>query len=492
MIFGRDLPQPRDKAAFAAFCLAFACFWCWFWVGFQSPVELTLLLPGADVALPSRALSLTVFSATAFVGFIATWRGRMLKRRSRLVPLVFVVMCTIVIVGCDIVDGGFDSKVGEPSTLAILMGSSFGVVGAILYITWAQCVAAVGRSKYRLAIVACILSCLVAAVLATGFYFISDAIRQVFMVAFPLLSWPLVGFFGRYPALTSASDGQHRPATMPSYIPTKFVVTLLMIGLALGLMQAIFTMVNQVDELGPLTSAGSVAAALLVALTVFALDLDFNRLLYQIGFPLMALGFMLLLLTNQGFWGYLLSVTGYRFCEIVSWLLCIYLTAHIKDARRFLFPLLACVLSIGQAIGLLCYDGRAEDYLVQVSLVAMGVLFVSALLLVTSKGENQSWGIVVPAAQSDGRDFSDALSDMAADALLTPREAEVFGLLARGKNKKAISEELVLSENTIKTHITKVYRKFGVASQQELIAAVEQRVETEKRAPASEALGKKE
>ena len=72
---------------------------------------------------------------------------------------------------------------------------------------------------------------------------------------------------------------------MPSYIPTKFVVTLLMIGLALGLMQAIFTMVNQVDELGPLTSAGSVAAALLVALTVFALDLDFNRLLYQIGFP---------------------------------------------------------------------------------------------------------------------------------------------------------------------------------------------------------------
>ncbi len=272
---------------------------------------------------------------------------------------------------------------------------------------------------------------------------------------------------------------------MPSYIPTKFVVPLLMIGLALGLMQAIFTMVNQVDELGPLTSAGSVAAALLVALTVFALDLDFNRLLYQIGFPLMALGFMLLLLTNQGFWGYLLSVTGYRFCEIVSWLLCIYLTAHIKDARRFLFPLLACVLSIGQAIGLLCYDGRAEDYLVQVSLVAMGVLFVSALLLVTSKGENQSWGIVVPAAQSDGRDFSDALSDMAA-------EAEVFGLLARGKNKKAISEELVLSENTIKTHITKVYRKFGVASQQELIAAVEQRVETEKRAPASEALGKKE
>ena len=41
MIFGRDLPQPRDKAAFAAFCLAFACFWCWFWVGFQSPTAAT-------------------------------------------------------------------------------------------------------------------------------------------------------------------------------------------------------------------------------------------------------------------------------------------------------------------------------------------------------------------------------------------------------------------------------------------------------------------
>ncbi len=58
---------------------------------------------------------------------------------------------------------------------------------------------------------------------------------------------------------------------------------------------------------------------------------------------------------------------------------------------------------------------------------------------------------------------------------LTAREKDVFLLLAQGRNRKAISEKLVLSENTIKTHASNIYSKLGVHNQQELIDAVEAR-----------------
>lgn len=56
---------------------------------------------------------------------------------------------------------------------------------------------------------------------------------------------------------------------------------------------------------------------------------------------------------------------------------------------------------------------------------------------------------------------------------LTDRETEVFRLLARGRNVPFIEEELVISRNTIKTHIKHIYQKMSVHSQQELIDMAE-------------------
>ena len=52
---------------------------------------------------------------------------------------------------------------------------------------------------------------------------------------------------------------------------------------------------------------------------------------------------------------------------------------------------------------------------------------------------------------------------------LTKREMEVFGLLLEGKNAGDIETELCISRYTAKTHISSVYRKTDVHSQQELI-----------------------
>ena len=56
---------------------------------------------------------------------------------------------------------------------------------------------------------------------------------------------------------------------------------------------------------------------------------------------------------------------------------------------------------------------------------------------------------------------------------LTPRESEILSLLAHGRNAAYIQEKLVLSRNTVKTHVQNIYAKLGVHSQQELIDVVE-------------------
>jgi DNA-binding NarL/FixJ family response regulator len=45
---------------------------------------------------------------------------------------------------------------------------------------------------------------------------------------------------------------------------------------------------------------------------------------------------------------------------------------------------------------------------------------------------------------------------------LTPRELEVFKLLARGFSNAEVAEELVVSETTVKTHVARVLMKLGV------------------------------
>jgi DNA-binding NarL/FixJ family response regulator len=47
---------------------------------------------------------------------------------------------------------------------------------------------------------------------------------------------------------------------------------------------------------------------------------------------------------------------------------------------------------------------------------------------------------------------------------LTAREREILTAVARGLSNKAISQELWVTEQTVKFHLTNVYRKLGVPS----------------------------
>lgn len=64
---------------------------------------------------------------------------------------------------------------------------------------------------------------------------------------------------------------------------------------------------------------------------------------------------------------------------------------------------------------------------------------------------------------------------LAVECGLTDREREVFDLLAHGRNARFIQDALTVSYNTVKTHVSHVYTKLGVHTQQELIDLVEKR-----------------
>ncbi len=61
------------------------------------------------------------------------------------------------------------------------------------------------------------------------------------------------------------------------------------------------------------------------------------------------------------------------------------------------------------------------------------------------------------------------IDEIAQKAGLTPREAEVFALLAQGRSIPYIRDELIISRETAATHAKHIYAKLGVHSRQELI-----------------------
>lgn len=68
----------------------------------------------------------------------------------------------------------------------------------------------------------------------------------------------------------------------------------------------------------------------------------------------------------------------------------------------------------------------------------------------------------------------DQLRSVAASHALSERETEVFLLLAKGRNAEYIGRELYVSENTVRSHIQRIYRKLDTHSQQELLDFVDQ------------------
>jgi DNA-binding CsgD family transcriptional regulator len=63
---------------------------------------------------------------------------------------------------------------------------------------------------------------------------------------------------------------------------------------------------------------------------------------------------------------------------------------------------------------------------------------------------------------------------LAARIGLSAREQEVYQLIIKGRNVPYIRDELIISRNTVNTHVKHIYAKAAVHNRQELIDLIEQ------------------
>ncbi|WP_278982306.1 response regulator transcription factor, partial [Adlercreutzia equolifaciens] len=82
----------------------------------------------------------------------------------------------------------------------------------------------------------------------------------------------------------------------------------------------------------------------------------------------------------------------------------------------------------------------------------------------------------VPSGVPDGLStvVPDNVRRLADDCGLTEREKEILALFAEGRSVPYIAEKFILSPNTVKTHMRRIYGKANVHSRQELLDKLEE------------------
>ncbi|MEZ4652350.1 MAG: response regulator transcription factor [Candidatus Eisenbacteria bacterium] len=142
-------------------------------------------------------------------------------------------------------------------------------------------------------------------------------------------------------------------------------------------------------------------------------------------------------------------------------------TSSSRDLLREIIPygvcggILIAVLRLAE-VRFLVLEHRAEIYGAIVAVLFAGLGIWLGGTLTRKKPE-----VVVREVRVDGPFVVD--EDRVRELQLTPRELEVLGLIARGLSNKEIAEQVFVSENTVKTHASRVFGKLGARRRTEAV-----------------------
>ena len=239
---------------------------------------------------------------------------------------------------------------------------------------------------------------------------------------------------------------------------------------------------------------------------------------YRLLFPLMTGAFLLLPLLGNAYGPVLSAMLMFGF-ELVN-LLLIFLCAQVAHTRRLpsstvyalgLGPSFLAML-VGQVTGVFLEGAVQAQSVVHLSGIALAAVYLlsMALLVITRSGRRdgetgespmditQPGGSVAIAADiaPDAIGLSgsaslagtvapsaeEVIAGLAAEFSLTPREADIAAMVARGNSVPAIAERLAISQNTVRGHTKRIYAKLDIHTKQELIDLVAHRAEPRRKA----------
>ncbi len=458
---------------------ALALYWTWVNMAFQGPLFFPPVTLGNNLIAPSW-IGPVVVSAFAYFAL-----GTLFKRTNSLIKQRWYIgaiaglMTGGALLAFLWIDRG--ALLIQPIDILLYASGSLGVgLGtACLLIEWGRVFGFLGSREVLFhGIVAMLFSALFICVLS----FTPLVFGQILFVAIPL---PLAFCWYRAMRDLPRKTLFEYDESAELRTPYKFLVTAFLHGLALGVLLGSTVLPSNESNMILLIALSFVVAALLLLLSAIFVKMDFNHLIYQVGFGIMATGALLIaLLTGFPLIGESIQLVGFCYVHLIMWGLCSYLTKSFNLPATWVVAWPTCSLMLGQLMGgiastLMVQQEDASYWIQTMAMVVSFILLMAALIMMSNRNLTTGWGIARPGnAASSGSNFDAVIQLLVAENNITRREADTLTLLARGRNRKHISEELTVSGETVKSHASSIYRKLGVHTQQELMDLIEARAET--------------
>lgn len=461
--------------------LGFALHWTWVWIAFWSSKFYSASpLPAQDHVLSLEPLwVLSLLTNVLCYGALFAVSVRLgVFSRVRQLPAVAAALTALgtVFLAYPAAYPGDDA-----TSLGYVLGALVtGVGSAVEVILWAELLANRGA---RQVVVYSVLATLVGSALYFAIILLPGTVARLVTAVLPACEMWL---FCRQRSLVTKvrfeGNGRRSPDPAERRSLLEIGGVALFFGFSYGMMKGFFALSS--DDLIAMRDVLNIVALILgavaILLTTSVFRMDFRHMTYQVALPLMAAGFVFFSLGYPlDLLGFAAHQMGYQYFYIIIWALWAILSyEQQRPVSKFATISMAAIMGgqlVGSIVGAQLVTAASSPYhIAVVSVCSVFVILLVALFAFESPFPGSDRNIFQTASK-EGDDAARArvLEQLARSRGLSPRETEVFEFLAKGRNCSFISSQLVISEETAKTHIKRIYRKFGVHSQQALLDLVE-------------------
>ena len=229
-----------------------------------------------------------------------------------------------------------------------------------------------------------------------------------------------------------------------------------------------------------------IAASLFLVLVWFKFhEYVHIELVFQLLFPLMATGFLFMPFLGYDYRVAFIAFALFAFgaMSILMQIACLQKSESLRIDPIFTVGVFAgfvyAAMTLGFAVGH-CLQGGEDFGFAHLLVLALVLVYGLSAVFFAIKfrwKESRPSSVRDGAREVDGQ--MDACAAIARGAGLSARETEVFELIVRGRDLPYIAEKLVVSKNTVRTHMKNIYTKLGVHSKQEAIDLVDDARETQ-------------
>ena len=444
--------------------------WAWIYCSFET----SAVYPDRD-GISINADPSWLASATVVV--VAMVVGGVVLRKTNLSTSKWMHVAAPALVAFGTILSGVAPLLGvAPWALYGASGITTGIGTALLCLMWADALSKLEIEQMEIAVPAAslvtLLCCLV-------FPYIQGMPGILAVASLPLISGVLLKLFYRE---REGKPATARVAEKPDYrvvldlVRIAFVLfaAYLLIG-CLGAMSESEDLVQQVSGVDIPTLIGSgFGLVLAICFIMFSVRIDFSSLFRWLA-PLLVLSVALFPWQEvaPNFVSTTIACIADTSLQVITY---IYVIGLAK--RKAMSPVLGIGLTQGFVqLGVLAgnllgvWAGHAVfEGTLSIFVLALGLIcLISFATILVPQGPRRSFAHDRFEAIDDERKTKDLCELFAERFGLSSRERQILEYLAKGRSQPYIRDELVLSKNTVATHVKHIYQKLGVHSRQEVL-----------------------